>query len=289
MIRKTEHKYENQYYFQAKNVFDVVFFIRPKLVTYHFNPKKNSIDIFHNGLKLNNISMLHVNSFPKGSKAETLFLIKVLASQGCPIINQIKDEIGKRQDLFDLFSMQDGISCFVISSIEAGEILLKSLPNAQYPLVSKPVFGQQGRGISKLDNLSNALTYCRQHFLQSKEALILEEFMNYTREWRVYVVDGNILFTYERVKKFDRLVSNLSKGSQPVSTCNFYKPKISDFVKSRIPNKYKLGIYGVDIALTAENTFNILEINSRPGWKGARMLNFNFPYEAYKTLIKRAR
>ena len=208
---------ESRYYIEALNYYDEVVYINPHRVTYHLDRGTRSVHINYNGCPLNDLSMLYTFGYAN----ETLLLVKFLQIVGCPTSDPYhlisRDGLGKVNDLASFIQSGLGTTAHVLPSIDAATTYLQQLSTESYPLIRKPVTGNKGRGIKRLENLEEALEACKAHFRRSSNVLLLEKFMNYRNEYRVYVVDGNPIAAYERRKREGSVVSNLHQGGSVIA------------------------------------------------------------------------
>jgi poly-gamma-glutamate capsule biosynthesis protein CapA/YwtB (metallophosphatase superfamily) len=281
---------ETDYYLEALDYYDEVLYIDPYAVTYFFERENNRIRIEHQGRLLNNLSMLYTF----GQADVTILLAKSLLVCGCPISDPLdaltRDCMGKISDSLNIFEAATGTSCHILTSYDVAEKYLDDLDNRHFPVLNKPAYGNQGKGILALNTRLDAIAFCKSHFDKSKEFLLFEKLMNYLKEWRVYVVDGSVVEAYEKVKQGSKIVANLHQGAKPLEIDAVTKQQIFRHIQKHLPEKYKLGIYGVDLALTDTNQLHIIEINRTPGSRGLKLLELpSFPNQVHKILFTRSR
>lgn len=285
-----EKSYASFYEREATEFYDEILYIDPKRVEYTVRRGENTPEIVYDGYILNNLSMVYVLSPPLGTWNHTILLVKYLLAAGCPISDTFemlrRDGIGKAYEA--LASQKNvGTTCYIATSLAAGTSIIEKLAEDSYPLVTKPTYGHHGKGIYKIDNAQEALHHLQQHFIDSKDFLILEKFIIYTKEWRVYVVDGNIIGSYGKSASPGSFIANLHQGAQTKPS----EPmdEIYEFIRAHLPSECRQGIYGLDVGLSSNGEIHVIETNRCPGWKGLQSSKINFPYEANKILFKRAR
>lgn len=281
---------ESDYYLEALDYYDEVLYIDPHEVTYFFERENNRVRIEYQGRLLNDLSMLYTF----GQADATVLLAKSLLTCGCPISDPLdaltRDCMGKISDSLNIFAAATGTTCHILTSYAVAEKYLNGLDSGHFPLLNKPAYGNQGKGILALDSRQEAIAFCKSHFDKSNEFLLFEKLMHYLKEWRVYVVDGSVVEAYEKVKQGEKIVANLHQGAKPQAIDAATRQGIFRHIQAHLPEKYKIGIYGVDLALTDTGQLHIIEINRTPGSRGLKLLGLpSFPNQVHKILHARSR
>ncbi len=291
IVRNKWSANEKGYYFSALGFYDEVIYIDPKEVTYTYERDGSIPIISYNGFVLNNLSMLYTFGYQRAM----LLLVQSLMLCGCPISDTYetlsRNGIGKVGERITAFKNNCGTTSYIFGSYSSGKRFFKTFSKEKFPLVSKPIFGNKGKGIEKLEDKQDALKYLQSYFSHTNDFIVLESFMNYVKEWRVYLIDGEIIFSYEKSKPEGSFLANLHQSAKSVPTSSNDKDMINHFVLHNISDVYQTGIYGVDVALTDKGTLHIIEINRTPGWKGVHDISSDiiFPIEVHRRLRKRAR
>ena len=174
--------YASYYEREAVDFYDEIIYLDPRKIEYTIRRGENKPELKCNGRDLNNLSMAYVLSPPKGTWTLTILLFKYLMATGCPISDSFemfrRDGIGKA---YEALSSQQycGTTCYIATSFFAGRKLVENLHADDFPLVTKPVYGQHGKGIKKVDTPQEAVQYLKKHFNRTKDFLLLEngEFM----------------------------------------------------------------------------------------------------------------
>lgn len=288
--RQGKNSYASYYEREAYNFYDEVLYIDPREVEYTVRRGDLTPEIVYEGRSLNDLSMAYVLSPPPGTWKLTILLVKYLMAAGCPISDTFemfrRDGIGKAYEA--LASQKNvGTTCYLATSLSSGTKIIEKLTSADFPLVTKPVYGHHGKGIAKVDTADEAKKYLQQHFKKTTDFLILEKFITYTKEWRVYIVDGTIVGSYGKSASPGSFIANLHQGAQTLPS----EPmdEVYAFIESHLPEQCTRGIYGLDVGLSATGEIHVIETNRCPGWKGLRGTGINFPYEANRILFNRAR
>ncbi len=281
---------ESRYYIEGLNYYDEVIYIDEMRVTYRLDRNARSVQIDYEGSSLNDLSMLYTF----GYGAEKLLLVRCLQMCGCPTSDPYdmisRDSLGKLNDLLGLLNSGVGTSAHILTSLEAATQYIEDLDADAYPLLRKPIAGNKGRGIKKVENREEALKVCQSHFKRSKNVLLFEQFMDYRHEYRVYLVDGVCVEAYEKIKGEGSVVSNLHQGGSVVVVEEGLKQTLFDRVSACLAEQFQIGIYGVDLATTETGDAHIIEVNRTPGFNGlARLGLLNFPRYVHEVIAKRAR
>ncbi|NBJ10062.1 CapA family protein [Microvirga arsenatis] len=281
---------ERRYYQEALNYYDQVIYIDPSRVTYHLDRDSRSIHIEHNGHSLNELSMLYTF----GYAGDTLMLVKFMHAIGCPTSDPYdlisRNGLGKVNDLTTFLEAGVGTTAHILVSQKTAITYLQNLKADSFPLIQKPVTGNKGRGIKRLGNLEEALKSCKSHFGRSSNPLLLEQFMRYIREFRVYVIDGRPVEAYERQKREGSVVSNLHQGGSVLAVEDGLRQELFDHISSSLAERLRQGIYGVDLAITDQGNIHIIEVNRTPGFSGLEKLGLTaLPRLAHEVIVKRAR
>lgn len=278
IVRDQWTNLEIKYYLEALNFYEEVVFIDPREVSYRLDRQNNTIVVQYREMVLNDLSMLYT----LGRAHETLLLVKCLEMCGCPVSDPFdaisRDSLEKLTDSLIMFSAGAGTTSHVLVSFSSARDYLENLESKYFPVLNKPITGNKGRGIVALYSSQEAIDFCRKHFAESDTALVFEQLMHYKHEYRVYVVEGIPIAAYEKVRDDDRIVLNLHQGAEARNIEDSVKDRIFSFLDGVIPERYRLGIYGVDLAESAEGNYHVIEINRTPGFRGLiRLGSFNFP------------
>lgn len=288
--KQAKGSYASFYEKEAYHFYDEVIYIDPHNVQYIIRRGGNQPEIICNGMTLNELSMVYILSPPAGTWKLTILLIKYLIAAGCPISDSFemfrRDGIGKAYETL-LSQKKCGTTSYIVSSHQSGKDMIQKLSRVDFPLILKPVYGHHGLGLQKADNAKTAIRYLKKHFSKTKNFLILEKYIPYTKEWRIYVVDGHILGSYGKSPAPGSFIANLHQGATTKQAGSM--EDIYSFIKSNLPVQCKEGIYGLDVGLSPDDEIHVIETNRCPGWTGLKGTGINFPYEANRILFNRAR
>lgn len=130
-------------------------------------------------------------------------------------------------------------------------------------LILKPLFGCQGKGILKLDTISQL-----QQTLPVGDAFYLQQYIEPTdsgkwQDWRLMVVDGEVCAAMSR--QADQWITNFAQGAVcfPVkATAEMQRLAIA--ATKAVQAEYA----GVDLIRLPDGSYSVLEVNSVPAWKG---------------------
>jgi tetrahydromethanopterin:alpha-L-glutamate ligase len=134
---------------------------------------------------------------------------------------------------------------------------------ADGPLVLKPLFGSQGRGLM----LIRAPDDLPQTEQTAGRVFYLQRFIGLERggyhDFRVLVVGGRIVAAMQRHSS--HWVTNIKRGGRPVAVA------VNDELKTlalRAATAVGAAFVGVDIIYDADKRPTVLEVNSMPAWSG---------------------
>ena len=216
--------------------------------------------------KLHRFEALLVRTMPPGTLEQVIFRMDVLASlesAGCLILNPpkaIEVAVDKYLALFRL--SQAGLTvprtCVCQTALEA----IEAFERLGGDVVIKPLFGSEGRGITRVTDEELAARAFR--MLESLGAVVyLQEFIPHAGcDWRVLVI-GHRLFGMKR-RNADDWRTNVSRGAvaEPL--------EIDDrlaAVARRAAAAVGASVAGVDVLPDRDGQLYVLEVNAVPGWK----------------------
>ncbi|HXT06766.1 MAG TPA: RimK family alpha-L-glutamate ligase [Roseiarcus sp.] len=129
------------------------------------------------------------------------------------------------------------------------------------PLVLKPLFGAQGKGLRLIraaDDLPAPQEMAGVYYLQRFEPVEGEDF----RDFRLFVSGGRVVATMMR--RAPTWITNVKQGGMPVAV-----PRDAALEELAIAAARAVGaeIAGVDV-IVGRNGARVLEVNSMPAWSG---------------------
>ena len=130
------------------------------------------------------------------------------------------------------------------------------------PLVLKPLFGAQGKGlrlIRKVEDLPEAESVAGVYYLQRFQSTGTEDF----RDYRLFVLRGRVVAAMMR--SASTWITNVKQGGRPA-------PVASDPSMERLAvaaaKAVGATIAGVDVLIGGDGAPTVLEVNSMPAWSG---------------------
>ena len=132
----------------------------------------------------------------------------------------------------------------------------------QFPCIAKPVVGSQGRGVRLIKNFQEALEF----FQSVDEDYLFQEYLPIESDYRVFVIDQEILGTMRRFVAPNDIRSNVSIGAK--TEASLATPEIRK-VALQAAAAFDYDISGVDIAIVGDKHY-VLEVNRTPQWQGLK-------------------
>jgi len=133
---------------------------------------------------------------------------------------------------------------------------------ARGPLVLKPLFGSQGRGLKLIggpDDLPRRETIAGVYYLQRFVGVERDGF----HDFRLLVLRGRVIAAMQRHSS--QWITNVKRGGRPVAAV------VNDDMKALAVNAAAAvgaDFAGVDILYGADERPTVLEVNSMPAWSG---------------------
>lgn len=151
---------------------------------------------------------------------------------------------------------------------------------AEAPLVLKPLFGAQGRGLRLIGHQGDlppeedvAGVYYLQRYVSSG--------LGAFRDHRLFVCDGRVVAAMTRHSP--DWITNVKRGGTPEALCP--DAELSDLAVQAAAS-VGAGYAGVDIIRDAAGKAWVLEVNSMPGWKGLqRVVDFPIAHRLVAALL----
>ena len=156
---------------------------------------------------------------------------------------------------------------WTVESQERALELVREHASPARPLVLKPLFGSQGRGLRLIEGVGSlpspeeaAGVYYLQHFVGSRVA--------HWHDWRVFVVGGRAVAAM--VRRGIEWRTNAARGAR----CEAAEPK-GDIARLAIAAAESVGVdyAGVDIIADRDARLLVLEVNSMPAWKSLQRVS----------------
>src|SRR5215470_4058956 len=130
------------------------------------------------------------------------------------------------------------------------------------PLVLKPLFGSQGRGLRLIrtpDDLPEPAVVNGVYYLQRYVGVEQDGF----RDFRLLVSGGRVVAVMMRHAA--RWITNIKQGGRPIAAV--VEPEMKELAVAAAA-AVNADFAGVDLIRTADGRPNVLEVNSMPAWSG---------------------
>ena len=133
----------------------------------------------------------------------------------------------------------------------------------KFPIVLKPVYGGYGNGVLKLEKREDLKDLLREHYRKKSDDLILQEYIPYKHDLRVFVIGDRVVSAMERIPKNDWR-ANCSLGAE---TRRYYIDRDIEDLVLKCVKKVGAHIVGVDVLIGREGDPYILEMNITPQFR----------------------
>ena len=211
--------------------------------------------------------VVHVRTMAAGSfEAVTrrLGVLHALAASGVPVVNAPRAiEACVDKSMTSFLVARAGLPTpptWTLESPEAARALVKRQIE-QGPLVLKPLFGAQGKGlrlIREIDDLPPPESVAGVYYLQRFVAVEGAEY----RDYRLFVCGGRVVAAMARRSK--SWITNVKQGGEPAAVARDAAMEALALAAARAVGA---AIAGVDIIVGREGA-SVLEVNSMPAWSG---------------------
>ena len=135
------------------------------------------------------------------------------------------------------------------------------------PLVLKPLFGAQGKGlrlIRRPEDLPAPERIAGVYYLQRFQSNGTEDFTDY----RLFVLRGRVIAAMMR--RASTWITNVKQGGQPVAVAP--DPKMERLAIAAA-EAVGAAIAGIDVLVAADGAPTVLEVNSMPAWSGLQKVS----------------
>lgn len=210
-----------------------------------------------------------VRGVPGGTLEEVVHYLDVLhalARLGVPVYNSgaaIERSVDKSMTSFILDHAGIPTPATWVTPVheEAIEIARRELA-AGNSLVSKPVFGSQGEGLSRITSLDGL-----EHLQSANGIFYLQRFVDCGSEnfydWRVFVIDGRACGAMRRCGT--GWLNNVAQGARCEPA--LLDARLRELAESSVA-ALDMDYGGVDIIRDRSGGYSVIEVNSIPAWKG---------------------
>jgi len=155
---------------------------------------------------------------------------------------------------------------FVVSTREAAAEVVRREATPSRPLVLKPLFGSQGKGLRLVtwpEELPDVEDVARVYYLQRFVRRRTEGW----RDYRVFVCDGRVVAAMAR--EGDGWITNVHQGGRPTA---WAMPAEAASLALRATQAVDVSYSGVDLIEGEDGRFLVLEVNSMPSWSGLQSI-----------------
>jgi tetrahydromethanopterin:alpha-L-glutamate ligase len=155
---------------------------------------------------------------------------------------------------------------WTMESAEAARALIeREAPSG--PLVLKPLFGAQGKGlrlIRRPEDLPGSEEIAGVYYLQQFQSNGAQDFTDY----RLFVLRGRVIATMMR--RATTWITNVKQGGQPLAVAPDAKMERLAIAAAEAVGA---AIAGVDVLVGADGAPTVLEVNSMPAWTGVQKVS----------------
>jgi tetrahydromethanopterin:alpha-L-glutamate ligase len=155
---------------------------------------------------------------------------------------------------------------WTMESAEAARALVeREAPRG--PLVLKPLFGAQGKGLRLIhgrDELPGPEEVAGVYYLQRFQPNGTDDF----RDYRLFVLRGRVIAAMMR--RASTWITNVKQGGQPFAVAR--DPEMERLVIAAA-DAVGAAIAGVDVLVDANGAPTVLEVNSMPAWGGLQRVS----------------
>lgn len=243
---------------EIKSSGHTIFLIQPKNLVFEFSKNKKF------KIKQGNIDLDKLDIFIFRGYNVNIVAVKILAEKLIRDKKVVIDEIlGKRfipSKIFEASKLAEhNINhpmTFQALDISSYKIVLDK---ATFPIIIKPLYGQKGQGIIKINNKTKALAF----FKKNPKGYLIQEYLKTDSDIRVFVVNNKVLGAIRRFVLPGNFRSNASLGAK-VEKMIPTKEMKAIALKATKAMGYEIA--GVDF-LEYKNKLYVLEVNSTPQWQ----------------------
>ncbi len=150
--------------------------------------------------------------------------------------------------------------------VAARRVVMRAV-SARRSLVAKPLFGSQGQGVRRVDEVPSRM----QPGLLDEGVAYLQSWLpppgdSYV-DWRVLVVGGQALAAMRR--ESEHWVTNIAQGAQPRGV-DIRAPEHAQIreLAMRAADALAMDYSGVDLMRGPQGNFLVIEVNGVPAWRG---------------------
>jgi len=246
---------------------------RHELVAFPFRSLSSSVageqsrgTVYASNSMLNEFDAVIVRTMPPGTLEQVVFRMDVLGrleAQGTPVINPPRAiECAVDKFLTTARLAAAGLPIPRTIACQTVDDALRAFEDFGRDVVLKPVFGSEGRGISRLQDETLAERAFRL-LVQLGSVLYLQEFVPHNGFDLRLLVIGNQVLAMRRSNPLDWR-TNVSRGAiaEAIEPCDEWVA-----LARRAANTIGASVAGVDLLQSSEGQTYVIEVNAVPGWR----------------------
>jgi ribosomal protein S6--L-glutamate ligase len=146
----------------------------------------------------------------------------------------------------------------------------KLLKNITFPIIIKPIDGQQGQNIHLFSTITNTLDFLK----SNNEPFLAQQYIKSDGDIRIFIINNEIIGAIKRFTIKDDFRSNASLGAKTVP---FKLSKNTINISLKAHKCIGYDISGVDIIFDKDNNPFVLEVNHTPQWQAFKKTTSNNP------------
>lgn len=250
-----------------------------QLAAASFSQLATSVDVTASQVRsgtmlLNEFDVVLARAMPSGSLQQIVFrmdAVQELEREGVTVVNSAKTIEASVDKYLSLCLMRRaGVPVPVTAGFQTF-VAAEAFVDKYAPVVLKPIFGSEGRGLQKFADTNQFRQYLQEREVTAEETTAavtlggvyyLQEFVPHQYDVRILQV-GDELFGMKRENP-DSWVSNASRGAR----CHPYAiPPAEQDLARRAAAAVGGQLIGVDLIHGANGQATIVEVNASPGWK----------------------
>jgi RimK family alpha-L-glutamate ligase len=155
---------------------------------------------------------------------------------------------------------------WTLESLSAARALVER-EASRGPLVLKPLFGAQGKGlrlVGRPEDLPGPEEVAGVYYLQRFQPNGTQDF----RDYRLFVLRGRVIAAMMR--RAPTWITNVKQGGEPVAVAR--DPEMERLAVAAA-EAVGAAIAGVDVLVAADGAPTVLEVNSMPAWSGLQKVS----------------
>ena len=260
---RTESSWEKDQLIQSsRGIFDDVVSVNPTDLAFEFINGRPSAAFLPNGQSVIGDALITRSTY-KGAEASAL-LFEVLSSEGAASLDPKSRYSGRPPSkTFTTPGRHERAvgsdTAIIFSEESAQEVVQRWLKSGA--VVLKPTDGKGGVGVSSFSDYSKAKPAIERHFSVSEAPLLLQRLEPIEAEFRVMVLNHELLAGALKVQQSGQLAANASQGAA------FQRADVTSLHEWIVDSGLELGLFGVDVARRKDGSLFVIEENHSPQWR----------------------